>query len=67
MVFNRSAKRLIEHAGTLDVVAHDWWTYILTSAAGGAVHYDPDVSVGYRQHGSNLIGSNAGLTQICSD
>jgi len=62
MVFNRSAKRLIERAGTLDVVAHDWWTYILTSAAGGAVHYDPDVSVKYRQHGSNLIGSNAGLS-----
>jgi glycosyltransferase involved in cell wall biosynthesis len=61
MVFNRSAKRLIERAGILDVVAHDWWTYIVISAAGGAVHYDPDVSVMYRQHAGNLIGSNAGL------
>ena len=25
------------------------------------MHYDPDVSVGYRQHPGNLIGSNAGL------
>jgi glycosyltransferase involved in cell wall biosynthesis len=61
MVFNRAAKRLLERGGMLDVVAHDWWTYILTSAAGGAVHYDPDVSVDYRQHSGNLIGSNAGL------
>jgi glycosyltransferase involved in cell wall biosynthesis len=61
MVFNRSAKRLLERAGPLNVVAHDWWTYLLTSAAGGAVHYDPDVSVRYRQHQRNLIGSNAGL------
>jgi glycosyltransferase involved in cell wall biosynthesis len=60
MVFNRAAKLLLERAGIVDVVAHDWWTYQLISAAGGTVLYDPETTVRYRQHGQNLIGSNVG-------
>ena len=61
MVFNCAAKRLLEKAGSLDIVAHDWWTYKLTTAAGGFVVYDPEPSVEYRQHGQNLIGSNSSI------
>lgn len=62
MVFNDAARRLLMMAGPdLDVVAHDWWTYVAVAAAGGHIMYDPAPSLLYRQHGGNLIGSNSGL------
>jgi glycosyltransferase involved in cell wall biosynthesis len=61
MLFNAAAKRLLEAAGGLRVVAHDWWAYQLVSGAGGTVIYDPEPTVAYRQHGRNLIGGNRGL------
>ncbi len=60
MVFNKAAKRLLEATGKLDVVLHDWWMYQLVSAVGGAIHYDPQPTLKYRQHSGNLIGSNLG-------
>jgi glycosyltransferase involved in cell wall biosynthesis len=60
MVFNRAAKKLVETAGTRQVVLHDWWLYQLVSAAGGVVFYDPQPTLRYRQHPVNLIGSNQG-------
>ena len=60
MVFNRATKKLLELAGTFDVVLHDWWLYQLVSAADGRVHYDPQPMLKYRQHPDNLIGSNLG-------
>jgi hypothetical protein len=60
IVFNRAAKSLLEAAATTDVVVHDWWVYQLISGAGGMIHYDPQPMIKYRQHPSNLIGSNLG-------
>jgi len=60
MVFNRAAKKLLEDVGRIEVVLHDWWLYQLVSAAGGAVRYDPQPAVKYRQHQHSLIGSNLG-------
>ncbi len=60
MLFNKAAKRLLETTGKLDVVLHDWWMYQLVSAVGGAIHYDPQPMLKYRQHPANLIGSNRG-------
>ena len=60
MVFNKAAKRLLEVVGRLDVVLHDWWMYQLVSAVGGAIRYDPQPALKYRQHLDNLIGSNLG-------
>jgi glycosyltransferase involved in cell wall biosynthesis len=60
MVFNHAARMLLVEAGQVKVVTHDWWTYLLVSACGGVVHYDPYPTVCYRQHGNNIIGSNAG-------
>lgn len=61
MLFNRAAHRLICQAGReIDVVAHDWWVYLLISGAGGQVVYDATPTVLYRQHQHNLIGSNSG-------
>jgi glycosyltransferase involved in cell wall biosynthesis len=60
MVFNRATKKLLEIAGTVDVVLHDWWLYQLVSAVDGRVHYDPQPMLKYRQHPDNIIGSNLG-------
>jgi glycosyltransferase involved in cell wall biosynthesis len=63
MVFNAEGRRVLLAAGPdLDVVAHDWWTYVAISAAGGRIIYDPEPTLLYRQHGGNLIGSNQGFS-----
>lgn len=62
MVFNRGARDLLAQAGRVQVISHDWWVYILTTGHGGHVHYDPQPTIDYRQHGRNLIGSNSGIS-----
>lgn len=64
IVFNTAARDLLRAAGK-DVAAasHDWWLYLLVSAVGGTVSYDPVPWLCYRQHASNLQGSNRGLAR----
>lgn len=59
MIFNKKTRELLTRFGNVPVVSHDWWLYILTSGSGGVIKYDPIPSIDYRQHGANLIGSNA--------
>jgi glycosyltransferase involved in cell wall biosynthesis len=62
IVFNQAARRLLMIAGsTATVPSHDWWTYLLTTAAGGEVYYDQVPQVQYRRHAQNVIGTNTGL------
>lgn len=62
MVFNNAARKLLTAAGSdIQVIAHDWWIYIVVSACGGVIHYDENPTLRYRQHSENLIGSNAGF------
>lgn len=58
MVFNQHTKSLLCKAGKLEIVSHDWWTYMLVSGAGGIVMYDELPSILYRQHDNNQIGAN---------
>ncbi len=61
MVFNHTALEVLRAAKKdIPIIAHDWWTYLLISGAGGAVFYDAYPTVYYRQHSANLIGSNNG-------
>ena len=61
MVFNNIALDLLREAGeAINIVAHDWWTYMVVAGAGGAVFYDPHPTLDYRQHGNNQIGGNVG-------
>jgi len=61
MVFNNAARNLLMFCGSgVRVPSHDWWTYLLTAAAGGAVYYDPVACVRYRVHAENVVGSNVG-------
>jgi glycosyltransferase involved in cell wall biosynthesis len=62
IVFNQAARRLLMVAGSMaKVPSHDWWTYLLTTAAGGEVYYDQIPQVQYRRHAQNVIGTNTGL------
>jgi len=61
MVMNRAARALlVAGAADADIPSHDWWAYLLVSGAGGRVRYDPNPTIDYRQHDSNLVGSNTG-------
>jgi len=60
MVMNKAAQKILRAAGERTVVSHDWWAYMLISAAGGTVIYDPYPTVRYRQHNNNLVGANIG-------
>ena len=58
MVMNNAARELLRTAGSKNVTSHDWWAYLVISAAGGSIFYDTHPTIRYRQHESNLIGSN---------
>jgi glycosyltransferase involved in cell wall biosynthesis len=62
MVFNQSAKTLIEKAGTQNVPSHDWWIYQLITGAEGEVYYDSLSQLLYRQHDGALIGGNGSFS-----
>jgi len=61
MVFNRSAKRLLENVGRVQAVSHDWWLYLLVSGCGGQVYWDSTPHMYYRQHSAALVGENLSL------
>lgn len=61
MVINAAAREhLVAGGAQLNLPGHDWWTYLVTTAVGGQVHYDPTPLVKYRVHPANIMGSNAG-------
>jgi glycosyltransferase involved in cell wall biosynthesis len=67
MMLNRAALDLLA-AASLEagcaagaVVVHDWWIYQMISGAGGAVIFDAEPGLLYRQHAGNLIGANSGV------
>ena len=62
MVFNRAARELLVAFGDVDVISHDWWVYLVISACGGDIVYDPEPSLDYRQHRGNQIGSSQHLS-----
>jgi hypothetical protein len=58
MVMNKAARDLLMKAQGVSIVSHDWWSYLLISGAGGVVIYDPQPTIQYRQHDSNVYGRN---------
>ena len=58
MVFNQSAKLLMEKVGSVDVPSHDWWMYQIISGVEGDVFYDRNPQLLYRQHEFALVGEN---------
>lgn len=60
MLFNTTARNLIVKTlkNDIDIISHDWWSYITITGAGGNVYYDSLPLIKYRQHKNNLQGSN---------
>jgi len=59
MLMNQAARRILLRAIPKDLVAHDWWTYLIVSAFG-TVCFDRESRVLYRQHASNVVGIRLG-------
>lgn len=65
MVINEKARSVLMKAGPdVNVPSHDWWAYLVTTAVGGIVRYDPTPSVDYRVHPSNVVGSNRSFGSV---
>ncbi|RVD57252.1 glycosyltransferase family 2 protein [Mesorhizobium sp. M2D.F.Ca.ET.185.01.1.1] len=59
MLLNRKARDLLAKASArTEFVSHDWWAYLIVTAAAGKVRYEPRPLVRYRQHAANLVGAN---------
>ena len=59
ILMNKKARNLIINTLVCDqYISHDWWCYLIISASGGEIIFDPLKSVKYRQHAKNIIGGN---------
>ncbi len=62
ILMNKKARNLIINSLVSDkYISHDWWCYLLISASGGDIIFDPLKLVKYRQHEKNIIGGNRKL------
>ena len=58
VMLNRAAARLIASIEAPEGTLHDWWAYLVVSAAGGEILVDSVPVVLYRQHGANAVGAS---------
>jgi len=56
VMLNPAAVRLLTAVRPPEGTLHDWWSYLVVTAAGGTVIIDDQPSVLYRQHKANAIG-----------
>lgn len=63
MMLNRAAAELIASSRPPPGTWHDWWCYIVVTAAGGQVLVDPTPTLLYRQHSGNQVGNAGNLWQ----
>ncbi|TKJ83446.1 glycosyltransferase family 2 protein [Paenibacillus sp. CFBP13512] len=60
--FNQQARvLLLDTHSPVDqslILMHDWWMYI-TISCFGTIHFDPEPSIYYRQHGGNVVGGES--------
>ena len=59
MVFNNDLKRKVCASNPDYISSHDSWICRVCFAVGGTVIFDDVPHISYRQHGSNVVGSNA--------
>ena len=57
IVMNKKARNLVVKSLICDeYISHDWWCYLLVTAAGGNIIFNSKKSVKYRQHKKKPIG-----------
>lgn len=61
MVFNQSLLKKVQSASPEFFYIHDEWFHKVCMVVGGALHYDCDVPILYRQHGNNVTGTETSL------
>ena len=61
VMLNRAAARLVAASRPSTGTLHDWWAYLLVTAAGGRLIQDEEPVVLYRQHAQNLVGAPASM------
>ena len=57
VMLNSEAACLLADAQEPDHTLHDWWSYLLVTAAGGSVVADQTPTILYRQHAANAVGA----------
>ena len=57
VMLNRDAFRRVARSRPSPASLHDWWCYLLVTAAGGAFVLDDTPVVLYRQHATNFVGA----------
>jgi len=57
IVMNEAARRAVLAAQPPSGTLHDWWSYLVVTAVGGHVVFDPHPVILYRQHGANAVGA----------
>lgn len=63
MVINNALCEVVRHTPLdVELVAHDWWTYLLVTGLAGVVVYDAEPMLKYRQHDQNVIGANVSFS-----
>lgn len=57
VMLNPAAGQLIRRSQAPAATHHDWWSYLLVTAAGGRLIMDEEPVVLYRQHPDNVVGA----------
>ncbi len=57
VMLNPAAVALVAASDPPDGTLHDWWSYLVVSAAGGRLVADPTPVMLYRQHRRNAVGA----------
>jgi glycosyltransferase involved in cell wall biosynthesis len=57
LMLNRAAARLVAASRPAPPTLHDWWCYLLVTAAGGQLVQDSEPVILYRQHRRNVVGA----------
>ncbi|MCC6720311.1 MAG: glycosyltransferase [Acetobacteraceae bacterium] len=63
VALNPAAARLVAGSAAPPGCQHDWWAYLLVTAAGGTLIADDEPVVLYRQHSANAVGAARSLLQ----
>jgi hypothetical protein len=61
MILNRAAAELIDSTEAPEPTWHDWWCYLVVTAAEGLVIRGNSPDILYRQHAGNLVGEQLGV------
>jgi hypothetical protein len=57
VMLNSKAARLVADSVPSTATQHDWWCYLVVTAAGGRLIQDPEPVILYRQHSGNAVGA----------